>query len=127
MPNHDRWNDGEFALSDHLSHYRKNRSINLRGQSKHYWKWKFREREREREREITWFVGEPKNQTKNSLIYFSLSLKPTHNPYLTKKKKKKPYQAGEMAKPPTFYYYCKVTNCSQNPKELGYKPNTINL
>ena len=91
MPNHDRWNDGEFALSDHLSHYRKNRSINLRGQSKHYWKWKFREREREREREITWFVGEPKNQTKNTLIYFSLSLslslKPTHNPYLTKKKK----------------------------------------
>ena len=48
MPNHDRWNDGEFALSDHLSHYKKNRSINLRGQSKHYWKWKFRERERER-------------------------------------------------------------------------------
>ena len=29
-----------------------------------------------------------------------------------------------------MYYYCKVTICSPNPKELGYKPNepnTINL
>ena len=29
-----------------------------------------------------------------------------------------------------LYYICRVTNCSPNPKELGYKPNepnTINL
>ena len=27
-------------------------------------------------------------------------------------------------------YYCRVTNCSPNPKDMGYKPNkpnTINL
>ena len=92
MPNHDRWNDGEFALSDHLSHYRKNRSINLRGQSKHYWKWKFRERERE----ITWFVGEPKNQTKNTLsLSLSLSLQQTHiTTYKKNLKKKKNIPSG---------------------------------
>ena len=29
-----------------------------------------------------------------------------------------------------IYIYCRVTNCSPNPKDMGYKPNkpnTINL
>ena len=45
--------------------------------------------ERERERDITWFVGEPKNQTKHSLISpsLSLSLQQTHTQPLPKKKK----------------------------------------